>query len=439
MLDKIIKGYLMDFKQDHSITSLDDSKAFEMFVNYTVLSRFTPISADLESMDTGQGDDYHMDGVAILVNGSLITTGSELTGLLKNRSNISVDFIFTQAKTGPKLDMGELLKFGHGVRAFFSQDTQKPMTEQIARLIDVKDAVYDESIKFLNSPECHLFFAYTGDLYEDPNIENARQEIEKDLVETNLFSRVGLQLVDRDRLKVYYRELKNKSVKEIEIGQYCDIPPIKFVRESLLGVASAKAFVNLIKDEDGKLSRGIFFENVRDFQGMNNVNQEIYNTLKDVKLSDRFCILNNGVTIVARELLKRGKVFRLTDFQIVNGCQTSNILFNSKELLSDDVFLPVRIIVTDDVDLVSEIVYANNRQTVVVQEAFNSLTTFHKNLEEYYRACRGPQGKAVLYYERRSKQYSGQEVKPVDIVTPSLQIKSFIAVFLEEPHNCDEY
>lgn len=246
-------------------------------------------------------------------------------------------------------------------------------------------------------------------------------------------------MVDRERIKVYYRELKNKSVKTVELDQYCDIPTVTKVRESLLGVVSAKEFVKLISDGDGNLSRGIFFENVRDFQGMNQVNQEIYDTIRDECRSDRFCLLNNGVTIVARDLLKTGKVFRLTDFQIVNGCQTSNILYSARNLVSDAVHLPVRIIVTDDIDVISEIVYANNRQTTVLQEAFHSLTPFHKDLEEYYRACRGEDKRPLLYYERRSKQYSGQDVRPVDVITPSAQIKSFIAVFLEEPHSCDEY
>ncbi|MCB2156582.1 hypothetical protein KQI84_17025 [bacterium] len=162
MLDKIIEGYLLDFKEDHMLTDLPDAEAFEKLVNYAILSRFSPGSVDVDCMDTGQGDDFHIDGIAILVNGNLISTEAELAGIIKNRKNISVDFIFTQAKTSPTFSLGDILKFGHGVSAFFSESADKPMTDKVRVFCRLKDELYKNSIRFSNSPECHVFFVSTG-------------------------------------------------------------------------------------------------------------------------------------------------------------------------------------------------------------------------------------------------------------------------------------
>jgi len=53
------------------------------------------------------------------------------------------------------------------------------------------------------------------------------------------------------------------------------------------------------------------------------VNTEIRETVIDAFRMIDFALLNNGVTIVARDVGKVGATFRLKDYQIVNGCQTA--------------------------------------------------------------------------------------------------------------------
>ena len=60
-------------------------------------------------------------------------------------------------------------------------------------------------------------------------------------------------------------------------------------------------------------------------------------------------MLNNGVTIVASSISPTGDQFTLTDYQIVNGCQTSNVLFNNKDgQFINNVFVPIKLIATTD-------------------------------------------------------------------------------------------
>jgi hypothetical protein len=73
----------------------------------------------------------------------------------------------------------------------------------------------------------------------------------------------------------------------------------------------------------------------------------------------------------------------LKDFQIVNGCQTSHVLFRNRALLQN-VFVPIKIIVTADAEVTNLITKGTNRQTEVKVEAFESLNPFQKELEEFY-------------------------------------------------------
>ena len=83
---------------------------------------------------------------------------------------------------------------------------------------------------------------------------------------------------------------------------------------------------------------------------------------------------------------------------------------------------------------------ATNRQTAVLLESLESLTPFHKELEDFYTVREQSRHLSErIYYERRSKQYVGENISPRSIVTLTWQIKSFIGMFLNEPHSHPRY
>lgn len=67
---------------------------------------------------------------------------------------------------------------------------------------------------------------------------------------------------------------------------------------------------------------------MRDWQDYNPVNSEMKQTLASDTLRARFALMNNGVTIIAKTLRTTGNRFYIEDYQIVNGCQTSHVLFD---------------------------------------------------------------------------------------------------------------
>ena len=112
-----------------------------------------------------------------------------------------------------------------------------------------------------------------------------------------------------------------------------------------------------------QLRRSLFYDNVRDFQDFNVVNEQIRETLEYGVFAVPSRFSNNGVTIVTRQLTTTGNKFVMEDYQIVNGCQTSHVLYREREHITDDVHVPVKVIATTDDDLTNAVIRATDSQT----------------------------------------------------------------------------
>jgi hypothetical protein len=193
-----------------------------------------------------------------------------------------------------------------------------------------------------------------------------------------------------------------------------------------------KEFISIITDDNDELVKSIFYANVRDWQDYNPVNIEIKETLSSHHKA-RFVLMNNGITIIARSLktIRRDR-FLIEDFQIVNGCQTSHVLFDQRLTADDSVLVPLRLIATEDESVVNAIIRATNRQTKVDEEQFFALTDFAQGLEDFFKSF--PDGKK-LYYERRSRQYDRvNSVQTIRVVTHANLVRAVASMFSEVPH-----
>lgn len=83
------------------------------------------------------------------------------------------------------------------------------------------------------------------------------------------------------------------------------------IEQAFLGIVRADQLLKLITDDEGEIRKALFYDNVRDFQGDVDVNEDIRRTLRSPD-SKRFCVLNNGVTVVARNLKTTGDRFTLS-------------------------------------------------------------------------------------------------------------------------------
>lgn len=443
MKDEILKSFLSTFVEQNDLLKVDDDEAFEKFVNYNIISKLYPREVNFEDISTGGSDDLSIDGAAIIVNGNIVNSEEEINFLLQRNGTLNVIFALIQSKNSPKFKGEQVGNFIFGVKSIFDDKPSIPENERIAKFRSLKEVIYKNSINFEQSPELKLFFVTTGEWKEPDQITGKVRRELQDLDSRSLFkNQADIEFYDAERLKNAYRELSRKSVKEIPFTNHVafpDMPSELNVRQSFIGSVSVKSYIELITNADGNLSKELFYDNVRDYQGGNKVNKEISETLQSATNQALLPLLNNGITIIAKKVDKIGSKLKLTDFQIVNGCQSSSVLFENKTLLSQDTHVVLKIIDTTDQEVINRIIRATNRQTEVKDEAFESLKPFHKDLEEYYKAKSASISPAI-FYERRSKQYLGHsKIKSHQIVTLASQIKSYVSTVLAQPQSTHRY
>ena len=193
---------------------------------------------------------------------------------------------------------------------------------------------------------------------------------------------------------------------------------------------SARELVKLMITSDGLLRRNMFDDNVRDSQGYSAVNQEILSTLKEYP--DRFVFYNNGITIVCKKVTPENGKYVLENPQIVNGCQTCNMIYQAYRdgVNLDRVQIIAKIVGLNKDDVTQGIIRGANRQNIVYEEAFETIKSFHKNLERYFENSQ-IKGYQKIYYERRSRQYAENiQIKPQQKISFRGLIQSMVALFL---------
>lgn len=101
--------------------------------------------------------------------------------------------------------------------------------------------------------------------------------------------------------------------------------------KAYIGLIPFEEFLKIVADEDKNLLN-VFEDNVRDFQGEDNdVNGGIAKTI-DNEGSEIFSVLNNAnANCIKFNSCLQETSLQLLDYQIVNGCQTSNVLYNYKD------------------------------------------------------------------------------------------------------------
>lgn len=431
-MDRVSESLLQEFSEEHDIVTRPEEERFEHFAASITVQRHYSETFDAEDIVTGAGGDTGIDAVAILVNGSLITDIDTIEGQADNAPNLDVTFVFVQAERSSSFDGAKIGTFGFGVLDFFEDTPSLQRNEKITEAAAIMAAIYKQSSKFKRgNPVCRLYYVTTGKWLGDPTLETRQRAVVNDLEETGLFREVEFVPVDADRLQRLYRQTKNAITREFNFVNRTVVPDVPGVKEAYLGFLPATEFMKLIQDDGGEIISGLFYDNVRDWLDFNPVNEEIRITLASDARA-RFVLMNNGITIIARNLQPTGNKFLIEDFSIVNGCQTSHVLFEERSELDDTVMVPIRLIGTQDEDIINDIIKATNRQTEVKAEQFYALQEFSKTLELYCQAF--PDDQHKLYYERRTRQYQRLSIEKTRIVTPANMIKAYAAMFLAEPH-----
>lgn len=430
-MDRVTESLLDEFSKERDLIALPEDKRFEHFAAFATVRRQYSQTFDTDDIVTGSGGDTAIDGIAILVNGALVTDLEALEEQADIVGSLDVTFVFVQAERSPNFEAATIGSFSYGVVDFFKETPSLKRNSKIMAASEIQTAIYHKhSSKFRGNPVCRLYYVTTGKWVGDHTLEARRMSAVSDLKATSMFRDVEFLPIDANELQKLYRQTKNAITREFLFLNKATVPDVPGVKEAYLGFLPVSTYLELIKDESGEIISGLFDDNVRDWLDFNPVNDEIKATL-DSEARARFVLMNNGITIIARKLQPTGNKILIEDFSIVNGCQTSHVLFEARDSIDDSVMVPVRLIGTQNEDVINAIIRATNRQTEIKEEQFYALYEFSKELELFFKAFPDAH---KLYYERRTQQYDRLSIEKTRVVTPANMIKAFAAMFLDEPH-----
>jgi hypothetical protein len=442
-MNPVIRAQLREFAKANGLTAYGQDRQFEIYSIFAVLNGL--LGETTEPYDVHlDGDEFGVDGIAVLIQGEAVSNRQEALDKLDAIKNPSVEFIFFQSKTGTSYDYGDISKFFDAVTGFFdgSLEGESPV---IDALIGAMEAIYERGTGRRN-PKISCYYVATGNYEKPQRIEKLKAAFLAQLEEKNIFDpgNISVDLVGARELQEWYRAATSAVEVEIEFPRNVVMPSNGYVEEAYIGYVDASNLLKLvsISDEDGNvvaINRSVFFDNIRDYDAASKINAAIKSSVVSGGGSE-FVFRNNGITVVSRNIDRTGDRFRLEDFQIVNGCQTSNIIYElvhgegvgeaDRQKVLNTLQVPLRLIGSKDDDFVSSIIVGTNRQNSVRDEQFWALRPFMKSLEEYSRNL---EAEEVIYLERRDNQYRNQEVERTRVVQPSVLMKAVAAALLFQP------
>lgn len=417
MKNQILSSFVKEYVEENQLPG-KEADQFELFAIHCIehgLIRSGNNASDIRL----EGSEFGIDGMSFVVNNTRVDTVEDIDLDLPKGTELSVNFY--QTKTSTSFDYGNISRFFDAVKMFFTEDA--PIEDSLVPLRDAFFQSLEQASKFKQNPTLRLFYITAGHYEEQAQHEHLIESTHKHFRNLNLFSTIDIDLVGAGRIQKYYRSSGATEKRQFSFEKRVSLPDIDNITESHIGYLPAKEFLKLAIDEHGELDRGIFYDQIRDAYPNSTVNNDIATTITGGN-ADLFLLKNNGITVVAKERDLNGNNFFLTDYQVVNGCQTTTVLFNNREH-SDRVMVPLKLVICNDDDIRNEIIIGTNSQNPVKKEHFWALLPFMKDLEVF---ARNQSEDLKLFVERRQNQYRGREVEKARIIKNNELFKSIVSV-----------
>ena len=443
-MHKIISNYLNEFCNDNFISLEEkESKKFEYFINYCIACSKYCDDVDVRDITT-QEDDAGIDGILFFIDGELISTCDEAREIFAgHKKNLEVEIIFVQSKTSDSYDRGEILKFGDGVVDFTSDTPTLPQGEFIRNAKKIFDCLIDNVAKIQNGrPDAILKYVCTTNNQIEKEIAATKENIIRDVLNTGYFNQVTMDYSGLSEVMNLWENTKKNSSATINTFHTVPFPIMHGIEEAYIAIVKVKDYIScVLQGEDGKQKTYIYEENVRAFLGDDNpVNGSIKRTLLDSDKFDKFAVYNNGITIISPDVRIQSNRISFENYQVVNGCQTSNVLFSCRDSIDDNTMITIRIIEATDPDIIADIVKATNSQSKVDENQFLSFSPFVRRLEKYFEATEDVEGKEIkLYFERRNGQYRNSGIPKRKIFSIGEASRSLGSIFLMVPDLASRY
>jgi hypothetical protein len=423
LLENLIE---QEFQNNDNYSIISDY--FEFFSASQILKNQGLSDDEVDNGIVGKGLDGGCDSIYLFLNNLLITP--DVIDHISAPKDSILEMIIIQSKKTTSFGEAAVMKWKTISENLL--DLSKTITDFMERYnADVLEAFTtfrDTYTRLITSRVKLKFRFYYATLASElhPNVIQQAEEL-KDTIK-RLFPNavVEVTFVDSDALFDMYNAVIENRVNL----RFADIP-ISPNQKNYVALVDLKSYFNFIVNDEGDVRKSFFDSNVRDYQGKNNVNNSISETLHRIDNND-FWWLNNGVTVLASEAtLVNNRELQIVNPEIVNGLQTSMEIYNyfsqNREALeSEKRSVLLRIIVPDNEESRDQIIFATNNQTNIPKATLRVTDPIHLQIEMYFKS-RG------LFYDRRKNYYKNQGRKPAEIVGVSFLAQCLITIFLKKP------
>ena len=423
LLENLIE---QEFRNNDNYSNI--SEYFEFFSASQILKNQGLSDDEVDNGIVGKGLDGGCDSIYLFLNNLLITP--DVVEHISAPKDSILEMIIIQSKKTTSFGEDAVMKWKtiSGNLLDLSKTTTDFTARYNADILEAFTTFRDTYTRLITSRVKLKFRFYYATLASElhPNVIQQSEEL-KDTIK-GLFPNavVEVTFVDSDTLFEMYNAVIENRVNL----KFADIP-ISPNQKNYVALVDLKSYFKFIVNDEGDVRKSFFDSNVRDYQGKNNVNSSISETLHRADNND-FWWLNNGVTVLASEAtLVNNRELQIVNPEIVNGLQTSMEIYNyfseNREALeSEKRSILLRIIVPDNEESRDQIIFATNNQTNIPKATLRVTDPIHLQIEMYFKS-RG------LFYDRRKNYYKNQGHKPAEIVGVSFLAQCLITIFLKKP------
>ena len=423
LLENLIE---QEFQNNDNYSNISDY--FEFFSASQILKNQGLSDDEVDNGIVGKGLDGGCDSIYLFLNNLLITP--DVVEHISVPKDSILEMIIIQSKKTTSFGEDAVMKWKtiSGNLLDLSKTTTDFTARYNADVLEAFTTFRDTYTRLITSRVKLKFRFYYATLASElhPNVIQQAEEL-KDTIK-GLFPNavVEVTFVDSDTLFDMYNAVIENRVNL----KFADIP-ISPNQKNYIALVDLKSYFNFIVNDEGDVRKSFFDSNVRDYQGKNNVNSSISETLHRADDND-FWWLNNGVTVLASEAtLVNNRELQIVNPEIVNGLQTSMEIYNyfseNREALeSEKRSILLRIIVPDNEESRDQIIFATNNQTNIPKATLRVTDPIHLQIEMYFKS-RG------LFYDRRKNYYKNQGRKPAEIIGVSFLAQCLITIFLKKP------
>ncbi len=182
---------------------------------------------------------------------------------------------------------------------------------------------------------------------------------------------------------------------------------------------------------EGIENQSLFDWNVRQSLGKTNVNKDIANSIKDVSEHQNFLLYHNGLTVLCGSVEKTADKIKISDYTVVNGCQSLTSLWEQRDKLTSDLRLLTRMIqIPPGSELAFRISHHSNNQNGIKPRDLQSNSRLQARLQEEFRRLYSNQ---FFYQVKRGEQSDAPQT-----IENELAARILLAFDLEEPWSCHQ-